>query len=72
MPLCCQQRIGPCTRREHGVPFLVRAPQIYTSASIVFTADFEAAPGEAVDDTDCELLSGESARLSIISGGVAA
>jgi len=28
MPLCCQQRTGPCTRREQGVPFLVRAPQV--------------------------------------------
>ena len=27
-PLCCQQRVGPWTRREHGVPFLVRAPQV--------------------------------------------
>src|SRR5882762_2026668 len=35
-------------------------------------AGVEAAPGaEAVDDTDCELLSGESDRLSIISGGSA-
>jgi hypothetical protein len=28
MPLCCQQRTAPCTRREQGVPFLVRAPQM--------------------------------------------
>ena len=28
IPLCCQQRTGPCTRREHGVPFFVRAPQM--------------------------------------------
>jgi len=27
-PLCCQQRTGPCTRREQGVPFFVRAPQV--------------------------------------------
>jgi len=27
-PLCCQQRVGPCTRLEHGVPFFVLAPQI--------------------------------------------
>jgi len=28
IPLCCQQRTSPWTRREHGVPFLVRAPQM--------------------------------------------
>jgi hypothetical protein len=28
MPLCCQQRVGPCTRREQGLPFFVRAPQM--------------------------------------------
>jgi len=27
-PLCCQQRTGPWTRREQGVPFFVRAPQM--------------------------------------------
>ena len=29
-PLCCQQRPTPRTRREQGVPFLVRAPQMET------------------------------------------
>lgn len=32
-PLCCQQRPTPRTRREQGVPFLVRAPQIETSSA---------------------------------------
>ncbi len=27
-PLCCQQRMGPWTRREQGLPFFVRAPQV--------------------------------------------
>jgi hypothetical protein len=27
-PLCCQQRTAPETRREQGVPFFVRAPQM--------------------------------------------
>jgi hypothetical protein len=27
-PLCCQQRTGPLTRREQGLPFFVRAPQL--------------------------------------------
>jgi len=29
-PLCCQQRPVPRTRREQGVPFCVRAPQMET------------------------------------------
>jgi hypothetical protein len=28
IPLCCQQRKGPRTRRWQGVPFFVRAPQM--------------------------------------------
>ena len=32
-PLCCQQRTGPWTRREHGVPFFVNAPHRYTFCS---------------------------------------
>lgn len=32
MPLCCQQRPGPRTRRLQGVPFFVRAPQMYTTS----------------------------------------
>jgi hypothetical protein len=32
MPLCCQQRPGPRTRRRQGVPFFVRAPQMYTTS----------------------------------------
>src|ERR1044072_4063235 len=34
-PLCCQQRTGPRTRREQGVPFFVLAPQMYVFSSIV-------------------------------------
>ena len=30
LPLCCQQRPVPRTRREQGVPFFVRAPQTET------------------------------------------
>ncbi len=30
LPRCCQQRPTPRTRREQGVPFCVRAPQIET------------------------------------------
>ena len=30
LPLCCQHLPVPRTRREQGVPFLVRAPQIET------------------------------------------
>jgi hypothetical protein len=33
-PLCCQQRTGPWTRREHGVPFFVLAPQMYVSSVV--------------------------------------
>jgi hypothetical protein len=33
-PLCCQHLTGPRTRREHGVPFFVRAPQMYVSAVV--------------------------------------
>lgn len=32
-PLCCQQRPVPRTRREQGVPFFVRAPQVETISS---------------------------------------
>lgn len=32
IPLCCQQRPGPRTRRWQGVPFFVLAPQIYTTS----------------------------------------
>ena len=32
MPRCCQQRPGPRTRRLQGVPFFVRAPQMYTTS----------------------------------------
>ena len=32
MPLCCQQRPGPRTRRRQGVPFFVRAPQMYMTS----------------------------------------
>jgi hypothetical protein len=31
-PLCCQQRTGPWTRREQGVPFFVKAPHRKTSS----------------------------------------
>lgn len=43
---------------------------MYTSASIVFAVVDAVVPGaEASDDPDGELLSGESDRLSIVSGG---
>ena len=32
IPLCCQQRPVPRTRRWQGVPFFVRAPQIETTS----------------------------------------
>jgi hypothetical protein len=32
IPLCCQHRPVPLTRRVHGVPFLVLAPQIETTS----------------------------------------
>jgi hypothetical protein len=35
IPLCCQHLTWPWTRREQGVPFFVRAPQIKTSSSTV-------------------------------------
>jgi len=33
IPLCCQQRTAPWTRREHGLPFLVRAPHVWTCSA---------------------------------------
>ena len=31
--MCCQHRTFPRTLREHGVPFFVAAPQMYTSSA---------------------------------------
>src|SRR5258705_9024072 len=45
-PLCCQQRTSPCTRREHGVPFFVRAPHIKTFSSTAEGGPLAVTPGD--------------------------
>jgi hypothetical protein len=71
MPLCCQQRTGPWTRREQGVPFFVRAPQMNTaSVEVVGEVDWLAAcVGFVPAVGGCPSFSGESDRLTITSGG---
>jgi hypothetical protein len=39
IPVCCQQRTGPWTRREQGVPFFVRAPQMNTASEVDVVGD---------------------------------
>ncbi len=46
LPTCCQQRPVPRTRREHGVPFFVRAPhmEIVSDASVGRSLTLPSAP----------------------------
>ncbi len=74
-PLCCQQRPVPRTRREQGVPFCVRAPQMET-ISLGSVIRSLAAPSPALAkpelEFDAEFVFGSASTDSATSFAVAA